>query len=186
VKFSAIQIGARAERTIELPDVLHEGKPVPIILRPLTGIEEADALRRGYEFAAQGNAKAEAGDPIYDLGVMVHTLAVGCLDPDSSTEDRKPFFDGGAEQILKQLGRETIHFLYQRHELWQDECSPYTRNMSANDLMLKVAEVASSIDDGPFTRMSPATRWIFTRTTARLLLDSREDKSVSGEASSIQ
>lgn len=184
MKFSSLQLGARAERVIELPNRQHEGKPVEIILRALTAAEESDALRRGFEFAIQkGNEKPAAGDPLYDLGVMVHTLALGCLDPDSPIDDRTPFFDGGADQIMK-LGRETIHFLYQRQELWQDECSPYMRTMSADELMAKVQEVASSSDDGPFLRMSPATRWIFTRTTARLLLGSREDKSASGAPSS--
>lgn len=185
VKFSSLQLGARAERTVELPGILHEGKPVSVLLRPLTGVEESDVLRRGFEFAIQeGNAQPRAGDPLYDLGVMVHTLAIGCLDPESPAEGRTAFFDGGAPQILKELGRETIHFIYQRHELWQDECSPYVRNMSGTELMNKIEEVAASMDDGPFLRMSPATRWNFTRTTARLLLDSREAKSAPGEASS--
>ena len=184
MKFSNLQLGARAERVVELPGHTHDGKPVTLIVRPLTGTEESDALRRGFEFAIQeGNPKPCAGDPLYDLGMMVHTLVLGCLDPDSPADDRQPFFDGGAPQVLKLLGREIIHFVYQRHELWQDECSPYARNLSATELLAKVQEVASSTDDAPFSRMSPATRWLFTRTTARLLLDSREGKSAFGAGS---
>ena len=184
MKFSSLSLGSRAERSIELPGLSHDGKPVTLLLRPLTGIEESDVLRRGFEFAIQeGNPKPVPGEQLYDLGVMAHTLAVGCLDPDSPADGRTPFFDGGVDQILKKLGRETIHFLYQRHELWQDECSPYVRNMTADELMTTVQEVATSEGEGPFLRMSPATRWIFMRTTARLLLASHAGKSASGEPS---
>lgn len=180
MKFSAIQMGTRAERRVSLPG--HEG--VDVALRPLTGSEESAAFREAFEYARQeGNPKPAPGDPLYELGYMVHVLAVGVLDVDSPAEDRHPFFDGGAEQILSELPRETIHFLYQRHALWQDECSPSSKKMGSAELAAMVAEVAASEDDAPFSAMSPATQWLFTRTLARLHIDSHADKSSSGDAS---
>jgi hypothetical protein len=174
MKFSTIQKGRRAERAIDLPG--YEGH-VPLLLRPITGQEEADVLRLAFEFAAQkGNEKPSAGDPLYDMGMMVHTLAIACLDTESPPDARTPFFDGGAKQILDELSRESIVHLYERQELWQDECSPYLRRMTSEDLIAKVAEVANSSDDAPFIGMSPATRWLFTRTTADLLQSYREGR----------
>jgi hypothetical protein len=56
--------------------------------------------------------------------------------------------------------------------------------MNADELMAKVREVAGSMDEGPFLRMSPATRWLFMRTTAIQLLASLEAKSAPGDTSS--
>ena len=181
MKFATVQKGIRAERRVTLPGF--EGAPA-LLLRPLNGLEEEDVLRQAFEYARRpGNEKPDASDELYELGVMLHTLAISCLDTDSPQDARTAFFDGGIDQIRLELPRDTIHYLYQQHSLWQDECSPYVRRLSLDEVYAKALEVASSEDDSPFTSLSPATRWIFTRTLATLLLDSRELKSASGAPS---
>lgn len=176
MKFSGIIKGTRAERDVDLPGFEVDGKPVRALMRALNGTEEADVLRAATEFAVRkGAAEPKPGDPLFDLSVMAHTLAIACLDPDSSP--RVPFFDGGAPQVLDELPRETIVYLYERQETWQSESSPYHRQMSEGELVAKVREVAASRDDGPFTQLSPGMRWIFARSMASMLLPSLEPKS---------
>lgn len=180
MKFSSIIKGVRAERKVEIPGFFIEDKPVVAMMRALSGAEEASVLRLALEGAVvKGVDKPTPGDPLYDFGVMANTLALSFLDTESPENDRKPFFDKGAEQVLADLPRETIVFLYERQVLWQGECSPYHRNLDGKELIAQVREVASSEDDLPFTCMRPATRWIFTRTLARQLLNSLEPSSSS-------
>lgn len=183
MKFSSLLKGKRAERLIELPGF---ESPVPLLLRPLTAQEEADVLRSAFEFAQQkGNDKPTAGDPLFDMWIMAHTLVIACLDVDSPEDARAPFFDGGVKQVLEELSRESIVHLYERQELWQDECSPYLRRMTSAEFIEKVVEVANAADDGPFIRLSPATRWHFTRFTADLLQSYRADRLPPGAPAAV-
>lgn len=180
MKFSQLLKGKRAERGVELPYVDKDGKEqlAPCLLVPLTGLEETEVLRFARDYAkAQGIENPHEGEPLYDLAVMVKSLSIGCLDTDSPKDAREPFFDGGVDQTLAELGREGIAYLYQRLERWQDDCSPQIRRVSANDLLELTVKLAEAEDDGPFSRLSPGLQWICTRFMARQLLALREDSS---------
>ncbi len=147
-------------------------------LRVLTGIETAECLHKAREFAiSKGVASPAAGDPIYDLGIMVHTLAIGCVDPDSPESSRALFFDGGASQILEGLDQDRIAFLYARHEIWQDECSPQALRLTTQDAYAHIVKVTVSDDDTVFTQMRPGLAWTLFRFMACQLLSKPEHRS---------
>lgn len=177
MKFSQIDRGTRAERIVEVE--LSRGK-AKIALRPLTGMEESQVYAGAREFAKQHHGDAKPGDPQYELGIAVHTLAVGCLDVDSPPDTRTPFFDGGPEQILTDLAREEIAYLYERHELWQDECSPTVSKLSATDMLAELIKQVEAEDDDPFVRLRPGLRRALFLITARLCLSSPELRSRLG------
>lgn len=149
----------------------------------LNGVEETAALERARAFAIKsGVADPKPNEPIYDLAVMAHTLVAGCVDHDSGAELR-PFFDS-VEQVLQNLNRDQIAFLFAQHEHWQDECSPQGKDLDENGFYAWLVGVAESESPSDFfERLRPSILWRFTRTTARLLLLSRADKSEPGATS---
>jgi hypothetical protein len=147
----------------------------------LTGLEEAAVLAKARGFAKErGVDDPRDGNPIYDLGQWVHTLAVACIDPESPEEAPRPFFEGGADQILASelLGRDVIAYLYEHQQSWQDEVSPRARTIGAAELVAHVVEVASTEDPTPFLRLVPALRWSLHRSMALALLTSPTLKSL--------
>lgn len=180
MKFSQLRKGTRAERPLVIDGLTDErGEPIAVPMRALTGTEEVDVIRAATEMAQRkGFDKPGPGDQLFDMGIMVHTLALAVLVPDSTP--RAPFFDGGAQQILDEFSREAILHMYEQQESWQDQCSPYVRNLTGEAFVAKVKEVAEGEGDRPFAALSPGTRWLFTRTMACLLWSSPEGKSLLG------
>ena len=78
-------------------------------------------------------------------------------------------------RILALLGRETIAYLHEAQQHWQDLCSPSIRKVSAEQLIDIFVKIAESDSELPFVRLSPGLRWICMRTMARLLLSSLGD-----------
>lgn len=186
MKFSTIAQGTRAERIVDLPGYKKEdGSPIRLALRPLTGAEEQRVLESALTDAKKGgSAEPKPGDQLYDLAIMAHTLALGCLDVDSPVTARAPFFDQGAAHLLENLHVETITYLFERHDQWQSECSPYVRQMSLDALLSKAREVASPEGEAAFTGMSPGMRWVFARSMAALLVTSPELSALFTSSSS--
>lgn len=182
MKFSQLVRGIREERDVTLPGVSKpDGTPVTFRVRPLTGTEELDVVAGAIAHAkAKGVTDPKAGDELFDLGRMVHALARASVDPDSPKDARTPFFDGGVEQVLS-LHVEVITYLYEQQELHQAQCGPQQGKLSADDLFAAASEVAGPAGEASFFRMSPLTRWIFTRSLACQLLASREDKSPASD-----
>lgn len=157
---------------------------VSVDVRVLNGDEEATALRRARDWAiAQGIEKPAAGEPLYDLAVMVETLALACVDVDSPESEPVPFFES-AEQIRKYLDRERIAFLFSHYEVWQDECSPQVSKLGMDRFYDVVLQAANSADPSdPFVRLRPGTAAICFRTMASLLVRSQALKSSPGSSS---
>ena len=175
MRFSQAELGTRAERPIEFTI---KGTPVSFALRPLTGAEEGLALSRATEYAkAKNAAKVEPGNPIFDLGLMVHALAIACVDVDSPAAARAPYFDGGAEQIFANLDTEEIAFLHARYELWQEECSPSKRAQSGAELVAMLVKIVEAEDDLPFVSARPGMLLSLLRITGSLCLRSPELRS---------
>lgn len=178
MKFSEAAKGTRAERVVTVD--LARGKHT-FAIRPLTGNEEAEALAGARDFTkSKGSVDPKPGDPLFELGIAVHTIAIGCVDVDSPETARAPYFDGGAPQILGELAREEIAYLYERHAQWQDECSPTVSKLQGGELIAELIRQVEAEDDGPFVRLRPAVRWHLLRTTARLCLSSPELRSELG------
>jgi len=186
MKFSqslaTLALGTEAERPIELPRPGRD--PFLTIARPISGTQESLVLEAARAYAkAKGVELPREGEPLYDLAVMAHTIAIACVDPDSDPKDREPSFDGGAQQILDNLGPEEIAYLYERQQLWQDELSPTVSRMSTTELMGVALKLTEAKDDAPFSRLRPVLRLILLRTMAGLLFSSPEFRSQFSSAS---
>lgn len=179
-KFSAILRGTRAECECELP-ASAGGESQRFGVRPLNGLEEAEALRLARSDATEaGVSDPKPGDPVYDLALMVHTLAIGCVDIDSAKDARAPFFGGGAAEIRRHLSREEIVYLYAQHQAWQDEAAPTALRLTSEEMLVGVATMGGESDEDAarfFLRLRPGMQLSFTRFTARLAWSSLVPKS---------
>jgi hypothetical protein len=143
---------------------------VEVGLMALSGLENGEILRNARAFAAdRGVEDPREGDPIYGLGIMVHTLAVACVDPDNQDE---LFFDGGVEQILESehLGRDGIIYLFEQQEQWQDLVSPQAHRIDALAFEQMVSELAGPDSYGFFCQLRPGLRWSCMHSMAALCL----------------
>lgn len=190
-RFSQIIGGTRSEQVVELPPPdgveANAAAPLRCALRPLSGTEEASALAAAREFAkSKGVERPAPGEPLYDLALMAHTIVLGTVDIDSSIEARSPFFDGGAEQLMAHYGREAIAYIYERHQLWQDQCAPGIKTLSGPEFMEGTLILGGDDEEAAFRffcRSRPVLRWIYARSMARTLVGSPSLKSLSGSAS---
>lgn len=178
MRFSQAQLGTRAERLI---DFEIRGAPCSFAIRPLSGSEEAAVLSRATEYAkTKGADRVEPGNALFDLGIMVNALALACVDTESPTADRTPFWDGGASQIEANLDSEQITFLYARYELWQSECSPSQKIQTGTQLIETLVKIVEAEDDLPFVQARLGSLWTLLRITGRLCLASPELRSHLG------
>lgn len=147
-------------------------------LRVLTGTEESQVLEKAREHAIKGGIETpKDGDQLYELGKMVWTIALGIIDHDSPEDSPKPFFDGGAQQVLDEVDGDRIAFLYGRWESWQGQVSPQLGTLSGEEFFSQLVKVTVSDDDLPFSQLRRVTQWILCRTMGALLLSSPEAKS---------
>lgn len=186
-KFSSIVKGTRATKAIEIPapvDAAASGEPRQCLLRPLNGVEEGMALERARADAVKGGvAKPSVGEPEYDLALMVHTIALGCVDPDAPTE---LYFDGGADQIRASFGREAIALLYAQHEHWQDECAPTIKKLDPASWIAGVNTLGGPDEEAArdfFSSLRPGLQWIYVRSLALTHVNSPSPNSLSGSSS---
>lgn len=178
--FTDILRGAQARKPVAFPRpsitaALLSKEPtqeVLVDLMPISGEEEAGVLERARAFATtRGVADPKPGDPIYDLGLMVETLAIGCIDHDSPADAPARFF-ASVEEIRQFLDRERIVYLYELHALWQDELAPLGRTLSEDEYYRTVLKLADAEDPSiPFAMYRPAILGNFMLSMARQLRD---------------
>lgn len=126
-------------------------EPPEVGIRALTGWEWAEVLRQAAEFATERGAKPDDADEVYQLGKMVHALALAVRDPDD--ESHPPFFDGGVGQILDSvdLGRDGIAYLFEQYETWQDMTHPQQLRMSERELGEAIEKLSGATSEAlPF------------------------------------
>lgn len=182
MKFSAIRAGKRAIKRIELPNFEQaDGTKVFVGLRPLTTGEYFDVVKSAIEYAkAKGSTHPTDGDVLYDTARMAFTLAISAVDVD---DEANLFFDTGIDEMIVQVGVQTLVFLYQHQELWQDQCSPFAHKLTTDELAAKVREVAGPDGDMHFIHMPPSMRVSFARSMAAQLLTLLTSKSPSSSSS---
>ena len=177
MKLDLVKLGRRAEREMTFNI---RGQECKFALRPLDGAEYSACLRFAREYAIkEGVADPKPDNPLYELGLALKTIELGCIDTDSPADARASFFGGGPKEIYAALGREEIAFLLEAVELWQSEVSPTIAKMGANELfgaMIRLVEVSEEGRDF-FLSLSPAIRLSILRTTCSLALKSLEGKS---------
>lgn len=188
--FDEVAAGIEARHTFEFPlpgakadaeTGAWTGRTQTVDVRPLTPGEELAVIGAAIRDAkAAGVADPAEGDAAYDLALRIHTIAVGLVDVDSPKDAPAPYFPGGAEQIRRVRGvtRDHIAYAYEKHQAWQDECSPSLRNMTQTQYLQAVTKSAGG-DIGPFLQMSPGTRWAFLRSMAAQLVASLAANSAS-------
>lgn len=185
MKFSQIIRGTRARKTVTIEGIeTPDGAAIPIDVRPLNGLEQADTLGKARAFAeARGVKEPRDGEPIYDLGKQVYTLLLACLDHDSPSDKPAPFF-ASADEVLE-LDRDRRSYLYELQEMWEDECAPRPSAMESKDFLSWCMDVcaANEGDDGPFVQLRPVLRWSCVRTLAAIHVLSQTHKSASGSPS---
>jgi len=183
-RYGQIKKGVRARKRIELP--MMDGSVVACDVVPLLSSGDAEILAGARAFAiARGVAEPKDGEPLYELGRWVHTIALGCVDPDSPAHAPQPFFDGGVEQILDPkdgLDRDRIALLYVEQELWQDQCAPSPKGMGAGEFLAQVLAHAGVPEgaDLPLRRWRPVMQQSFVHTMARQLASLLQLKSLIG------
>lgn len=198
--WNQIRKGTRARRRVLLP--LSDG-PIPLRtsdeglrldpssadvvqldLRPLTSGEQGEVLARAHADAqARGVQAPGAGNPIYDLAEMEHTLLLCCVDPDSPPEAPRPLFSS-IEEIRSDpaLGSDRVVYLFELFQQYQDECSPQRRHLSLDEAMASMLLLAGEETDARrfFESLGPGLRWICMRTLALQLRISPTPSSPSG------
>jgi len=187
MKFSQISKGTRAEQQVTLPPPDGTEAPIPSLVRALNGTEEGAALEHARAYAkARGVAEPRPGEPLYDLALMVETVAVAYLDPESPAAAREPLFDGGPDQLRQHYGREAITYLYEIQQAWQDEVSPSLKKLDAKGYVEALFKLGGPDEEDArvfFIRSLPGLRWSLARTMALQLVTSLSDSSPSGTTS---
>ena len=172
----------------EHPDAPEQDDDILVGVRVLSGLEIAGVLEDARKFAkARGVDDPKEGNPLYDLGVSVHTLAVAYIDPDA-TDPESPaarFFDGGVQQILDDpnLGRDGIIYLHEQQETWQDLCSPQASKVDAGTFDAVLTDLAGEGGFSFFCQLRPGLRWVYMRSMASLLVSLQTAKSAPGSYS---
>lgn len=196
-KFSEVAAGYRARRPIKLPlpgaQVDPEtgewvGPNVDLDIRVLRDDEYTDVLQHALAFARKrGLEKPEDGDPLYERGKMVHTLAIACIDRESPKEAPAPFFDGGVEQIQtsEAMTPEVIGYLFLQQQIFQDEVSPLRKDMTPAEFLAAAIQTAKG-NMAFFVNSRPGVQWNFLRTMASQFIASLAASSPSSLSSTPQ
>lgn len=169
-------LGTRAERRVDF--YFPNGEKTPVAIRPITQLEEADAIAFALEFAkGRGVVEPEHGSVLFDIAVRAKVVATATLDVDSPAGKREPFFPS-AEFVIEKYHSDAIIYLHQAWKIWQDECSPLVRVHNESELFEAMRGVAKDDDDHVFfSRLSPRTQAICARFSANLALSSQLGKS---------
>lgn len=180
--FSLIVQGSRARKRVESTTIT--GQPFACDLRAVVGVDDAAIFAEARAFAkARGVAEPKEGEPLYDLGLAVHTLAIACVDSDFPADKPAAFFDGGPSQILEHLDRDRILYLYETLTSWQSTFSPRAASQTWPEYVASVYAIATAEEgsaEDPFVKWAPGLRASWARTSAGLLLSSLAPKSPSG------
>lgn len=162
---------------------------VEVGVRVLTGLESQEILKEARAYAEKhGSKRPEPGDPLYDFGLRLYTVALSTVDPDSDARNPEPFFgvrgsvQSAADEILSSphIGRDGILYLSEQQQVWQDLLNPQELKVTPERLYELVGEVAASQDADPFWRLRPGMQWVFVRFMAVQLWNALDPKSSSG------
>lgn len=190
MKFSDIARGTRSDEPIELPKFDGQAEDAPATVarvRALNGIEEEQALSAARKRAiTQGISEPRAGEPLFDLALMVETIAIAVLDPESKEGARSLFFDGGGEQIRQWYGREAIALIYELQQEYQDRVAPTSKTVSTLEYFNGILVLGGEDEERArrfFYLCRPGLRWNFMRSTALQQVNSLTPKSEPGSSS---
>lgn len=177
MKWSQITKGKRArKRAVEFTP-LDADEPVKVDLRILDGADRGSILEFAAAYARSRGGEVREGDPLYDFGVDVKTVALGVVDPESPDDRPEPFF-ASADEVFEALDRDRICTLAHQQKAFQAQVSPFPMDMTPNEYGEAIAEIAYAEEggpDSPFARWQkwpPDFQWRFQRFTAQRLVTS--------------
>ena len=183
-RYADLKKGQAARCPFEFP--LPDGTMAQVLLRGIFGENEDKVLVGARAFAiARGIPEPMDGDPLYERGLMLHTVLLGVLDKDSSAAEPVTFFSS-IEEINDPkdgLDKDRLALLYEAQQAWQDSIAPRPKSMDALEFANQVVAHALAPEDAkelPFEQWRPVLRRSFVRTMARLVYSLQELKSSSG------
>jgi hypothetical protein len=167
---------------------------MPAALRVLGGDDYGEILKHATKYAVDRGAKPEPGVELYDFAKAVYTVALAVVDSESDPDHPRPFFGDSdspsveerAQSVLSHpnIGRDTIMYLAELQDYWQDECSPQSSDgeKTPEEFFKIIAEVLA---DGPLALMRKSAgmrlkSWLFM---ANLLVSSQMPNTTSGSDS---
>lgn len=177
MKFSSVERAARTrELAVILPGV---AEPVRVLVRAVSALEEQLAVGFAItEARSKGCLKPEPGEALYDVALWSKVVASAYFDAESA--DGAAFFDGGAAQVLEKLPVDSIAYLFQEQQRWQEEVAPSFKTKSGEELVEAVRAIATQAGDVFFSRCSPSTQMLCARFMAGLLVSSLDTSWQSG------
>ena len=179
-RFSSVVRGALAREPVRCTTV--HGTEFACDVRAFSGVDDALLLQRARSYAIEHGIEApKDGDPLYEQGKWIHTILLGCVDPDSPPGAPVPYFDGGAKDVLECLDRDRMAFLVERQARVQDAASFGPRTLSPAECIAAAIEMAEAEegDELPFERWRPSMQRAYLRFSARLLATLAAPKSGS-------
>jgi hypothetical protein len=155
---------------------------IQVGIRALTPGESSEVLAKAQESALAAGAKEWlATHPLCELHLMVHLVAVACVDSEKPGE---PFFRS-AKEILDspEIAGDNLAYLAQQAKLWNDEVSPRDKELSAEQLITVIVREAERPENAPetfFSRLRPSSQLSCFHSMAKLLSDLLTGRSLSG------
>jgi hypothetical protein len=157
-------------------------------------VDYGPILEGATRYAIERKGEPKDGCELYDYGKALYTVATTAVDPDSDPKNPVPFFGKSDNPTLEErvedarthpnIGRDTILFLAECQDVWQDECSPQPGigEKTPEEYYTMIAGVAAQ---GPlaFLQLSAGTRLKFLLFTANLLLTLPTLNTTSGSTS---
>lgn len=168
---------------IEGVDWKKDENTIEVGIRALTPAESSEVLEKARDAAEKAGVKEWlATHPLCELHLMVHLVAVACVDSEAPSE---PFFVGGAKEILDspEIAGDNLAYLAQQAKLWNDQLGPREPEMTAEQLISALIREAERPENAPetfFSLLRPSSQLSFFRSTAKLLTSSLMNRYLSG------
>lgn len=136
----------------------------------------------------------EENNPLYNHALAIYTVASSCVDPDAAPGTDAPLFfapkgqefsiEAAAEVLRtsKHITDDTILYLRERQEAWQDQINPQAMSLADNELWDVVKKGVE--DEGFFHSFRAGLLVRLTNTMASLVVDLLGDKLQSGASES--
>lgn len=156
---------------------------IQVGIRALTPAESSEVLEKARESAEKAGVKEWlATHPLCELHLMVHLVAVACVDSEAPSE---PFFVGGAKEILDspEIAGDNLAYLAQQAKLWNDQLGPRDPEITAEQLISAVVREAERPENAPeafFSRLRPSSQLSCFRSISKLLTSLLTSRSLSG------
>jgi hypothetical protein len=154
--------------------------------RVLSVAEQETVYEKALERTKRLGGEEREDSALYNLSLQLYTIAASYVDPDSDPARPLLYFgdniEDAAEKIAKSelLSRDTLAYLAEVHEVWQDQLNPQSAPKQSE--MLQYIEAIAK-DASYFLYLAPAARITLANTICNLYLNLLKDKSTSGQPS---